>query len=101
MLCLQSVIIIDETLEPGKCYMSAQRHITEDSNVHSELLPFRPEDGGEICVWLPRVTFHGTTMLIPERGSHVPYSFCLPKVRSGQPFRNTSLCRMECRVFLK
>jgi hypothetical protein len=47
---LQSVLITDVTLEPGKFYRSAQRRIIEDSNVHSELLPFHPEDGGEICV---------------------------------------------------
>jgi hypothetical protein len=47
---LQSVVITDETLEPGKCYRSAQRHIRENSNVDIELLPFRPEDGSEICV---------------------------------------------------
>lgn len=47
---LQSVVIADETLEQDKCYRSAQQRITDDSNVHSELLPFGPEDGGEICV---------------------------------------------------
>jgi len=43
-------VINDETLEPGKYYRSVERRITEHSNVHSDLLPFRPEDGGEICV---------------------------------------------------
>jgi hypothetical protein len=70
----QSVVITNETLEPNKCYRSAERHITEDSNVHSDLLPFHPEDRDEIYVWLPRVAFHDTIILIPGKECYASYS---------------------------